>query len=161
MPVLVKEALDLVALFLEAFFKTTSFFSAGFVRNFGGGMLMRTDNRRANHLNIAIGSRCDCVHNPAPDTRFAPSVEPVVAGLIGTVSPGQIGPGCTRAQNSEDFIQGTSIVHPAWFGPSCWQQRFDDRPFEICTYISHGSKLLMIRSLSHIPAKRARIEQTN
>ena len=47
-----------------------------------GGMLINTDKRTVDHLNVAVAGLTNGVHDPVPDTSLAPPVEAVVAGRI-------------------------------------------------------------------------------
>jgi hypothetical protein len=88
-------------------------------------------NRGIDHLDIAVISLCDRVHDAIPDACLAPAVEAVVAGRIGPVALWQIPPGHARAQDPEDAVQDPPVVDPGHAPRLVGQQGLDHRPFEI------------------------------
>lgn len=72
---------------------------------------MHADNRGVDHLDSGIfGSKC--VYDAAPDISPPPTDEAVVACGGRTKYLGQITPRCSRAQDSEDAIEDTTVIKP-------------------------------------------------
>ncbi len=102
-----------------------------------------------NHLDVAIVSLCDGVHNPVPDAGLGPAAEAVVAGRRRAVATGQISPRRAGTQNPEDAVQNPAIIHPGNPAGLPWQQRLDNRPLKIREIVACHDKLLSFRSLNH------------
>ncbi len=75
-------------------------------------MLMHAHHGAVDHLNLAVVSLYDRVHNPVPDAGLAPAVEAVVAGRIGTIALRKIAPRRTGTQNTEDPVRNPPVVDP-------------------------------------------------
>jgi len=95
------------------------------------------------HLDIAIVSLSQRVHNPVPDAGLGPATEAVVAGRLRPVPLRQIRPGRARAQHPEYPVEHAPVVHPRHPARLVRQKRFNDGPFEIGQIVaSHGQSSL-------------------
>ena len=115
---------------------------------------MYADNRGVDHLNSGVIGSGKCVYDAAPDTSPPPPDEAVVACGVRTKRLGQITPGCSGAQDPENAIEDTSVVHRGSATRLVRQHRLDGDPFMIGEFVAHDSSPLF-GSLNHRgPAKR-------
>ena len=98
---------------------------------------MDTHDRAVDHLHVAVVSLHNGVHQPIPDARFPPSVEPVVDRRVRPITLGQIAPRRARAQHPEHAVDNLPII--LRFGTSAvhGQQRLDNAPLEVREIVEH------------------------
>ena len=92
---------------------------------------MHTDNGGVDHLDRGIMGGGKRAYDAAPDTRPPPTDEAVVACGVRTKHLGQITPRCSRAQDPEDAIENTTVVHPRNATRLVRQHGLDGDPFII------------------------------
>ncbi len=112
-------------------------------------MLMHAHHRAVDHLNLAVVSLYDRVHNPVPDAGLAPAVEAVVAGRVRPVALQQVAPWRARAQNPKNPVQDPSVVDPWHAARLVWQQRLYHRPIEIRQIVAHDQSPTVWNFESH------------
>ena len=100
---------------------------------------MHADNRGVDHLDRGIMGSRKCVYDSTPDASPPPPNESVVAGGVRTKHVGQITPRCSRAQDPEDAIEDTTVVHPRNATRLVRQHGFDGNPFMIGEFVAHDS----------------------
>src|SRR5215831_713492 len=104
-----------------------------------GSMLMHADNGGVDHLDSGVMGSGKCVYDATPDTSSPPADEAVVACGVRTKRLGQITPGCSGAQDPEDAIEDTAVVHPRNATRLVRQHRLDGSPFIIGEFVAHDS----------------------
>src|SRR5262245_548662 len=102
-------------------------------------MLMHADNGGVDHLDSGVMGSGKCVYDAAPNTSPPPADEAVVACGVRTKRLGQITPGCSGAQDPEDAIEDTAVVHPRNATRLVRQHRLDGSPFIIGEFVAHDS----------------------
>ncbi len=94
---------------------------------------MHADSRGVDHLDSGIMASRKCVYDAAPETSLPPAYEAVVACGVRTKRLGQITPGCSGAQDPENAIEDTPVVHPEERHGACsaasarWQPIYNRR----------------------------------
>ena len=114
-------------------------------------MLMHADDRRVDHLHSGIMSASQCIHEPTPDARSTPANKAVVACGVRTECIGQVAPRCPRAQDPEDAIENTTVIHPRNATRLVRQHRLDGCPFVVSKFVAHDSSP-QFGGLNHGPA---------
>jgi hypothetical protein len=99
---------------------------------------MHADNGGVDHLDSSIMGSRKCVYDAAPDTSLPPADEVVVACGVRTKRFGQITPGCSGAQDSENAIEDTPVVRRN-ATRLVRQHRLDGSPFIIGEFVAHDS----------------------
>src|SRR5262249_41379094 len=116
-----------------------------------GSMLMNTNGRGVDHLQIAVVSLRNSFENPVPYADLPPPDEAIVAGRGRPVALGNIGPGRARPQTPIDAVEHPPVVGPRNTPGLVRQQRLDDRPFEVrqfvATLVHSGSSIEELESL--------------
>src|SRR5882724_5024634 len=102
-------------------------------------MLMHADNGGVYHLNSGVMGSGKRVDDAAPNASPPPTNEAVVAGGVRTKHVGQITPRCSRAQDPEDAIEDTTVVHPRNATRLVRQHGLDGNPFMIGEFVAHDS----------------------
>ena len=91
-----------------------------------GGTLMNAHDGRVDHLDVTVMSFDDGIHNPIPDTGFAPLIEAVVAGRVRAVPFRQGTPPHAGTQNPEDTFQPPLVGNRRNTVLLVWKKRFDN-----------------------------------
>jgi len=73
---------------------------------------MHANNRGVDHLDSGIMGSRKCGYDAAPDTGPPPTDEAVVACGVRTKHLGEVMPRRSGAQDPEDAIEDTTVVHP-------------------------------------------------
>src|ERR1700753_1472237 len=115
-----------------------------------GTMLVHAHDRTVDHLNIAVIGCHNGIHQPIPDTRLSPSVDPVVARRPRAVAFRQIRPGRARTQNPENPVQHSPVVNPRHTARLVRKMRLDRFPLKIRQIVAAHRKL-PFESLNHDP----------
>src|ERR1700753_4234423 len=102
-------------------------------------MLMHADNRSVDHLDSGIVGSGKRVYDAAPNTSPPPSNEAVVAGGVRTKRLRQITPRCSRAQDPENAIEDTTVVHARNATRLVRQHCLDGGPLIIREFVAHDS----------------------
>ena len=89
---------------------------------------MNTRDRGVDHLDVAVASRGDGVHEAILMAGIAPAV---VAGRAGAIVLRQIAPRRARAQHPQDAVLSMPIVGPWHALRLVGRKRSDGRPIEI------------------------------
>src|SRR5690348_13773073 len=81
------------------------------------GMLVSAGGRTVhadlpNHLTDRVRARLGMRQNPLPDPVASPAVEPVGAGLPGTIALRQVAPGRSGAQLPQDAVDHDAMLPP-------------------------------------------------
>ena len=92
------------------------------------------------HLDLTIVGLRHGIHQPVPNTGFAPAVKAIVGRRVGTVALGQVSPRGTRSQHPEDAVHHPTIILPSRSRAPSRQHRVDDRPFEVRQIVAHASR---------------------
>ena len=111
------------------------------------------------HHQFAVETSGNRRQQPIPDTGFAPTHEPVVAGGRRPIALGDFRPRRARSKPPEDPVQHPPIIDPRHTAWLVGQQRLDDCPFPICQFVSPSRHLPLHsrRSLNHAaPANSTR-----
>jgi hypothetical protein len=102
-------------------------------------MLMHANNRGVDYLDSGIMGSGKCVYDTALDTSPPPTDEAVVACGVRTKHLGKITPRRSGAQDPEDAIENTTVVHPRNATRLVGQHGLDGNPFMIGEFIAHDS----------------------
>ena len=92
---------------------------------------MNTDTGAVDHDDIAIESLGNLAQNMIPDTRLAPSHEPVVAGGIRTISIRNVCPGRACPESPQDAVDHPPVVNAGHAARLIRQQGLNNSPLEI------------------------------
>jgi hypothetical protein len=101
---------------------------------------MHADNRGVDHLDSGIVGSGKCVPDATPDTSPPPTGEAVVARGVWTKHLGKITPRRAGAQDLEDAIEDTTVVHPRNATRFVRQHGLDGNPFIIGEFVAHDSR---------------------
>lgn len=93
--------------------------------------MMGTDRRAVHHDRIDVISVGDGFHDAVPVTCIAPAVETVVDGRRRAVFAGQISPWNPGAQNVENAVDDTPVIHPLLASCLVGQDCLDELPLKI------------------------------
>ena len=102
----------------------------------GRPLLVDPHDRGVDHLDVAVVSLCDRVHQPIPDAGFAPAVEAIVDRRRWAVASRDIRPGRTRPKHPEDTVQDPPIIDPRHAARLVGKLRLDRRPLEIAEFVA-------------------------
>jgi len=100
------------------------------------GLLVGANGGAVDHLDGAVVSGGDGIHQPTPYARLPPSHEAVVAGGARAVALGQVTPRRTGAQHPEDAVQHAAIIDARHASGLVGQQRLDHTPLEVGQVVS-------------------------
>ena len=100
---------------------------------------MDADNGGVDHLNSGIMGSGKRVYDAAPDASPPPTEDAIVACGIRTKHLRKITPWRSGAQDPEDAIEDTTVVHPRNATRLVRQHRLDGNPFKIGEFIAHNS----------------------
>jgi hypothetical protein len=73
-------------------------------------VLMRSDNKRVDHLNGCVMRCGQRAHDPGPDASPPPADEAIIGGSVRAPASGQVAPRCAGAQDLEDAIEETAVI---------------------------------------------------
>lgn len=97
---------------------------------------MNANAGTVDHLDVAVMRGSNRIHDAIPYPGLCPTPEAVVAGCMGTITLGQVGPGGATAQHPENAVQNPSVIHPRNTPGLPGQNRLDHRPFEIAQIVT-------------------------